>query len=488
MASASPKETLLESAAVPLLPKHIDEDDDASLYALQCHGTWLHCGYHLTTSIVSPSLLNLPYAICLLGWSTGMIFIIIGALVTFYSFNLLSLVLEHYASKGLRFLRFQDLADHILGATFGRYFVGPVQLAVCYGAVVGLIILGGQCMKTVYSLAWPNGEMELYEFVIIYGGLVLLVAQVPSFHSLRHISLISLALSLAYSAFATAGSIYIGNISTETKDYAIVGNTENKIFGSFTAITMIAASFGNGIIPEIQATLAAPVKGKMFKGLSLCYTVVLITFFSVAISGYWAFGNGTSSFIIDNFVDSEGNVLVPKWFLFTTLSFIILQVSAVSGVYLQPANILLEEMFVDPKCKPFSLRNVISRVISRSISVMIATTIAALLPFFGDVNALIGAFGFIPLDFILPVVFFNLTFKPSKRSIIFWLNIIIATVFSLIMVIGIFAAVRQMIFDANDFHSPDRLSSSWTLSSLGKTSWKSFSSYLTKNIYSFSSI
>lgn len=43
-----------------------------------------------------------------------------------------------------------------------------------------------------------------------------------------------------------------GNISTETKDYAIVGNTENKIFGSFTAITMIAASFGNGIIPEIQ--------------------------------------------------------------------------------------------------------------------------------------------------------------------------------------------------------------------------------------------
>lgn len=41
MASASPKETLLESAAVPLLPKHIDEDDDASLYALQCHGNYV---------------------------------------------------------------------------------------------------------------------------------------------------------------------------------------------------------------------------------------------------------------------------------------------------------------------------------------------------------------------------------------------------------------------------------------------------------------
>lgn len=43
-----------------------------------------------------------------------------------------------------------NVSNIITGATFGRYFVGPVQLAVCYGAVVGLIILGGQCMK-VYN-------------------------------------------------------------------------------------------------------------------------------------------------------------------------------------------------------------------------------------------------------------------------------------------------------------------------------------------------
>lgn len=321
-------------------------------------------------------------------------------------------------------------------------------------------------LLTIYSLTWPNGEMELYQFVIVYGIAVLLVAQLPSFHSLRYINLISLVLSLAYSTFATAGSIYIGNLSSEPRDYSIVGNTNNKIFGSFTAITMIAASFGNGIIPEIQATLAAPVKGKMFKGLSLCYAVVLLTFFSVAASGYWAFGNGTNSFILDSFVDNKGNVLVPKWFLFSTISFVIIQVSAVSGVYLQPANILLEKIFVDSNSKPFSLSNVTSRVISRSISAMIATTIAALLPFFGDVNALIGAFGFIPLDFILPVIFFNLTFKPSKKSCIFWLNIILASVFSLIMVIGVFASARQIVLDSYDNHSLDRLSIPWMLHSL----------------------
>ncbi|XP_057535755.1 GABA transporter 1-like [Amaranthus tricolor] len=482
----------LDSIAVPLLCKHVnsdsDFDSDSSDFVLQSHGTWLHCGYHLTTSIVAPPLLNLPFAIGLLGWSTGMLYLMIGALVTFYSYNLLSLVLEHYASKGIRFLRFQDMADHIIGKAWGRFFVGPIQLAVCYGAVISLIILGGQCMKTMYSLAWPNGEMELHQFVLIYGGAVLMVAQIPSFHSLRHINLVSLALSLAYSAFATAGSIYIGSSSVEPKDYSIVGTSENKLFGSFTAITMIAASFGNGIIPEIQATLSAPVKGKMFKGLSLCYAVVIVTFFSVAASGYWAFGNGASSFILDSFVDSKGNALVPKWFLLATLGFIILQLSAVSGVYLQPANLLMEQLFVNPKYAPFCLRNVVSRVISRSVSVMIATTIAVLLPFFGDFNALIGAFGFIPLDFILPLVFFNLTFRPSKRSYIYWLNFIIASVFSLVMIIGVFASVRQIVLDANESHSLDRLSSSWRFRLMEETTRMSFSSYLRNTVNSFSSL
>ena len=74
-----------------------------------------------------------------------------------------------------------------------------------------------------------------------------------------------------------------------------------------------------------------------------------------------------------------------------------------------------------------------------------------MLPFFGDINAVIGAFGFMPLDFILPVIFFNLTFKPSKKSAIFWLNIIIAVVFSILGVIAAIAAVRQISLDAKNY-------------------------------------
>lgn len=120
-------------------------------------------------------------------------------------------------------------------------------------------------------------------------------------------------------------------------------------------------------------------------------------------------------------------------------------------VYLQPTNEVLEQTFGDPKSPEFSRRNVIPRVITRSLAITIATTIAAMLPFFGDINSLIGAYGFMPLDFILPVIFFNLTFKPSKRSPIFWLNVTIAVVFSLLGAIAAIAAVRQIALDAKNY-------------------------------------
>ena len=57
---------------------------------------------------------------------------------------------------------------------------------------------------------------------------------------------------------------------------------------------------------------------------------------------------------------------------------------------------------------------------------------------------MIGAFGFTPLDFVLHVVFFNLTFKPSKRGLIFWLNVTVTVLFSTLGVIAAVVAVWQI--------------------------------------------
>uniref|UniRef100_A0A803M679 Amino acid transporter transmembrane domain-containing protein n=1 Tax=Chenopodium quinoa TaxID=63459 RepID=A0A803M679_CHEQI len=388
------------------------------------------------------------------GWGGGLLCLSAGALVTFYSYTLLSLVLEHHAQLGRRQLHFRAMAHDILGPSWGKYFVGPIQLAVCYGSVVAACLLGGQCIKAIYLLTNPDGEMKLRYFVIVFGGLMLILAQMPSFHSLRHINLTSLILCLAYSACTTAASIYVGinnNASEESKtDYSVVGKTKDRIYGVFSAIAIIATTFGNGMIPEIQATIVPPVKEKMFKGLILCYTIVLATIFSVAVSGYWAFGNKSHGQILSNFV-VNGNPLLPRWFVIMTITFVTFQLAAFGVVYMQPTNEVLENLLSDPKSHPFSQRNVIPRVLSRFIFVASATFLAAVLPFFGDIMGIIGAFGFLPLDFALPVIFYNITFRPSMRSFIFWANLVVMGLFFVLVVVGYAAAIREIVLDANFF-------------------------------------
>ncbi|CAL0316811.1 unnamed protein product [Lupinus luteus] len=428
------------------------EEDAGLKFVLKSQGSWFHCGYHLTTSIVGPVLLTLPFSFTLLGWGGGMLWLTLAGLVTFYSYNLLSMVLEHHAQLGHRQLRFRDMARDILGHGWDKYYVGPLQFLICFGTVIGGPLVGGKSLKFIYTLYNPDGSMKLYQFIIICGIITLLLAQLPSFHSLRHINLLSLILSVTYSALVMIGSIYIGHSkNAPPRHYTLQGSHVDQLFGVFNGISLIATAYACGIIPEIQATLAPPVKGKMFKGLCLCYSVIASTFYCVAISGYWAFGNQTNGTILTNFI-GETKTLLPKWFFLITSLFILVQVMAITAVYLQPTNELFETTFGDPKMGQFSMRNVVPRILSRSLSVAAATTFAAMLPFFADLLSLFGAFAFIPLDFILPMVFYNMTFKPSKHSIIFWSNTLIAMVSSVLVVIGGIASIRQIVIDAKTYH------------------------------------
>lgn len=112
---------------------------------------------------------------------------------------------------------------------------------------------------------------------------------------------------------------------------------------------------------------------------------------------------------------------------------------------------MFEKKFADPKMDQFSIRNVVPRLILRSLSVIVATTFAAMLPFFGDIMALFGAFGCIPIDFILPMILYNVCFKPSKKSLIFWVNTSIAGVSFLLVGVGAVASVRQIVLDAKTY-------------------------------------
>lgn len=144
-------------------------------------------------------------------------------------------------------------------------------------------------LQFIYLLYHPKGAMQLYQFILIFASVPLILAQMPSFHSLRHINLISLILCLAYAACATAGAIYIGehkitswqpkkflctswvlcivffffsptglSKNAPARAYSIKGSQLNRVFGAFNGISIISTTYASGIIPEIQVFPSLP--------------------------------------------------------------------------------------------------------------------------------------------------------------------------------------------------------------------------------------
>jgi hypothetical protein len=80
---------------------------------------------------------------------------------------------------------------------------------------------------------------------------------------------------------------------------------------------------------------------------------------------------------------------------------------------------------------------------------------SAMLPFFGEINAVVGAVGYIPLDVVIPVVMYNMAlavprgggrWSPANAA-----NVAIMVVFIGLGVIGTVALVRKLAINAGRF-------------------------------------
>jgi hypothetical protein len=97
------------------------EADAGAAFVLESKGTWWHAGFHLTTAMVGPAVLSLPYAFRGIGWGLGLgVLTALGA-ISFYTYYIMSRVLDHCEAAGRRHIRFRDLAADIFGKAAHTY-------------------------------------------------------------------------------------------------------------------------------------------------------------------------------------------------------------------------------------------------------------------------------------------------------------------------------------------------------------------------------
>lgn len=414
-------------------------------------GTWLHAGYHLTSGTTGPQILSLPFAVAALGWGPGLLILCLGGLVSFYAYQLQIAVIERAAERsGQRFERFRDLIVHALGEKWSTYLVAPLQFIVCFATVVSCIVLGGQTLKAIFQ----GQDLSLYQFTIVFGCLHMLLSQIPSLHSLRHLNLFSLLASVSYCILIVYGSVSAGLSLHDLpkKDYTISGTVSQKLFGVFNALSILSNVYGNVIIVEIQSTIRPPTSKNMMKGLCLCYAIILITILPVATSGYWAFGNLANGNILVNIFPQQDDQYLPSWICILLNAFIFIQLVVSSLMYSQPTFAVLEEPMMDTNKTMCASRNLASRLLSRCIFTVFATLLAAMLPYFGSINALIGALGYTPLVFVVPMILHICMFRPLSHTLTLWINYIMVALFSIISILGCLASFQQLVLDAKMYH------------------------------------
>lgn len=405
-------------------------------------GSWFSAGYHMGTTIAVPAaILPLPYAFSQLSWGPAIIALLLGTCTTYYSSWLLAGLFNW---NGQTYYRYRDLVKSVFGRR-GFYAATFFQQIASLGNNLAIAIVAGQSMKALYITYNPDGDaFKLPYCIIVFGFFQFIMSQLPDLHSLRFINALSNVCTLVFSTIAIGMSIHNGHqLDRSTINYEVPGSLTTKIMGVFLALGSIAFAFGDTILPEIQATVKEPAILNMRKGITMAYCLISSTYFTVAISGYWAFGQTVLPYLLNN-------LTTPTWPVTIANIAAIIQITGCYQVYCRPTYEYFEMKFCDVRQSRLSKRNLFARFCITLVYNVIITFLAALIPFFGDFVALVGAIGFIPMDFLLPIIMWLKVRRPHR----WWAwtaNITIIVFYSIVAVCACVGAIRQIHIDVGTY-------------------------------------
>ncbi|XP_071734479.1 proline transporter 1-like [Rutidosis leptorrhynchoides] len=375
-----------------------------------------------------------------LGWVGGVVGLILATLISLYA-NALIAMLHEFGGK--RHIRYRDLAGFVYGPK--AYSLTWVLLYVNLFMInIGYIMLAGQALKAIYIIFRDDNTMKLPYFIAIAGltcGLFAIC--IPHLSALKIWLGLSTFFSLVYIVTAIVLSLRDG-IKAAPRDYSLPGTPTSKIFTIIGASASLVFAFNTGMLPEIQATVRPPVVSNMMKALYFQFSVGVLPLYAVTFIGYWAYGNGASSYLLNN-------VHGPVWVkTFANISAFFQSVIALH-IFASPMYEYLDTKY-EIKGSALAVRNLSFRIMMRGGYIMMTTFVSAALPFLGDFMSLTGAISTFPLTFILANHMYLVAKKMKlsfSQKLWHWVNVCF---FSLMAVAAAIAALRLIAVHSKTYH------------------------------------
>lgn len=441
-----PAEKVIVVDANPPKNGHGDELDDLPVADETAHqigvDPWYQVAFVLTTGVNSAYVLGYSGSLMVpLGWVGGTVGLLLAAAVSMYANALLGRL---HLLGGKRHIRYRDLAGHIYGPKMYR-LTWTMQYVNLFMINTGFIIIAGQALKAMYLLISDDGAMKLPYCIAVSGFVCALFAfGIPYLSALRIWLGFSTVFSLIYIVAACALSLKDG-IRSPPRDYSIRGDASSRVFSTIGAAASLVFAYNTGMLPEIQATVRAPVVKNMEKALWFQFTAGSVPLYAIIFIGYWAYGNDTSGYLLNS-------VHGPVWIKAVANLSAFLQTVIALHIFASPMYEYLDTRFGSKVGGPFAMHNVIFRVGVRGGYLAVNTLVAAMLPFLGDFMSLTGALSTFPLTFVLANHMYLVANRHRLSSLHkswHWLNIVFFTVLAITAAI---AALRLIALDSKTYH------------------------------------
>ncbi|CAN6475660.1 unnamed protein product [Victoria cruziana] len=446
-------------------------------------GTLWTATAHVVTAVIGAGVLALPWSVAQLGWVIGPAVLLAFAWVTYYTAILLCDCYRYPdKSTGRRNSNYMEAVSSILGGK-QKLLCGAAQQANLWGAMIGYTITTATSMMAVKKSNCfhkyghkANCRMSGNSYMIIFGLVEVTLAQLPNLEKVTVLSVIAAIMSFAYSFIglglciakvAVDGHIKGTLTGLEVGSGGVTAAT--KTWNAFQALGNIAFAYTFApLLIEIQDTLRSPPPENVsMKKATLCGIGVTAVFYvTLGCIGYAAFGNSSPGNFLTGFGFYE-----PYWLIDIGNICIVIHLVGAYQVFGQPVFALLEKWVASkwPRSSISSkiykinlpgtktcLKFTLSRLIIRTVFVMLMTMVAMILPFFNAIMGLLGAIIFWPLTVKFPVSMYMAREK-IKRGTSIWYRLqilsMVTLVVSLLAAVGSVAGLVDSLKHAAPFRS-----------------------------------
>ncbi|KAI0217309.1 hypothetical protein L0F63_002593 [Massospora cicadina] len=359
-------------------------------------GSNLAALFNVVCLIAGAGTLGMPYSFRTAGWVAAL-FIPISGAVAWYTGKLIIECL--YYRPNLRLSDYPSVGEAAFGVC-GRRMVMFFHYAICLGVATLFILLSGKNLNSFTS----NHGLELGErvWIAIAGGAILLPYALT--RTMKETTLIS-ALGVLTTAVTVVIACVVGLV--DLSNQRDMTHDALNLSGVPTSLATIGFSFGGTVIyTHVEATMRHP--GRWPQVLALALTSVSVLYLTMGTVGYAVYGNSVKSPILDSL--SKG--------IASDFAFIIITLHLIAAAPLPLTSFSTEiehQLRIDDTHLSKAMQ-VVVRIGMRTLIVTLLALVAAFLPYFGELMALVGAISNLVLVYVTPVLCHLQLFGWRNRS------------------------------------------------------------------------